>query len=85
MRRSRVWFLSTSGAAIALASGAIAQETTTYSYDALGRLKASTISGGPNAGKQTGTCFDPAGNRTRYDVASAPPAPCPTPTPTPTP
>ena len=60
------------------------QETTTYSYDGLGRLKGSTISGGTNSGRTTGTCFDAAGNRTRYDVATSAPGACPTPTPTPT-
>lgn len=67
------------------AVGALAQETTTYSYDALGRLTGSTIVGGTNNGKLTGTCFDRAGNRVRYDTGSAAPAVCPTPTPTPAP
>lgn len=69
-----------------------AQETVTYQYDALGRLSASVISGGPNNGIATATCFDPAGNRTQYFTGSgAPPAcaslpsPAPTPTPGPTP
>lgn len=60
-------------------------ETVSYTYDALGRLTASSISGGLNNGRQTGTCFDRAGNRVRYDVATSAPAPCPTPTPTPAP
>jgi hypothetical protein len=76
-------FTTVSASAIAVA--ALAQEVTTYQYDALGRLKGSSISGGPNTGRQTGTCFDRAGNRTRYDLATATPAPCPTPSPTPTP
>ncbi|MGH6615198.1 hypothetical protein [Sphingomonas sp.] len=67
------------------AAGALAQETTTYSYDDLGRLTGSVLSGGPNANRQTGTCFDPAGNRVRYAVTTSAPAVCPTPTPTPTP
>jgi YD repeat-containing protein len=68
-----------------LAAMATASETRTYSYDALGRLVASTIAGGPNDTRQIGTCFDRAGNRMRYDVATSAPAACPTPTPTPTP
>lgn len=64
---------------------ASASETTTYSYDTLGRLTGSNISGGPNASRLTGTCFDRAGNRVRYDVATAAPAVCPNPAPTPTP
>jgi len=70
----------------ALVAGvAAASETKTYTYDALGRLTTSTITGGPNNTRQTGTCFDRAGNRLRYDVATAAPAACPTPTATPTP
>lgn len=68
-----------------LAGMAAASETRTYSYDALGRLTASTIAGGPNNTRQIGTCFDRAGNRLRYDVATGAPAACPTPTATPTP
>jgi hypothetical protein len=49
----------------------IAQETVTYTYDALGRLIASSTSGGPNNGTQTGTSFDPASNRTNYTVTGA--------------
>ena len=69
------------GTAVAALAGAStsahAQEATTYSYDVLGRLVASTTSGGPNSGIVTGTCFDPAGNRTQYVVAGAG-APCTT-------
>ena len=70
------WIAGTAVAALAGAStSAHAQEATTYSYDVLGRLVASTTSGGPNNGIATGTCFDPAGNRTQYVVAGAG-APC---------
>jgi hypothetical protein len=51
------------------------QETTTYTYDSLGRLIASSVSGGPNDGMQTGTSFDAASNRTNYTVTAAPPQP----------
>lgn len=64
---------------------AIAQDTVTYTYDALGRLVATSTTGGPNGGTSVGTCFDRAGNRTRYDVRTPSPAPTPTPTPCPTP
>jgi YD repeat-containing protein len=47
-----------------------AQETTTYTYDTLGRLTGSTISDGT----QVSTSFDPAGNRTNYSVNITPPA-----------
>lgn len=50
---------------------AYAQETTTYQYDALGRLTTSTVSGGPNNQTQTSITYDPAGNRTNYTVAGS--------------
>lgn len=67
-----------------------ASEVVTYRYDALGRLIVSTIAGGPNDAVGTATCFDPAGNRTRYTVGSgvascgsgATPTPTPSPVPT---
>lgn len=82
MRKSR-WLLAST--TLGLCCGAaLAQETINFSYDPLGRLTGSTITGGPNTGRVTGTCFDPAGNRTRYDVKSPTPTPTPTPCPTPT-
>jgi len=61
--------------AILIVAPSIAQETTTYTYDALGRLITSSISGGPNNGTQTGTNFDPASNRTNYTVTGTPTPP----------
>jgi hypothetical protein len=60
-----------------IAAPSIAQqtETVTYTYDALGRLIVSSISGGPNNGTQTGTTFDPASNRTNYTVTGTPTPP----------
>jgi hypothetical protein len=84
MNRAKIWLAASVASAAILSCGALAQETTTYSYDGLGRLKGSVISGGTNSGRVTGTCFDAAGNRMRYDVATGAPAACPTPTPTPT-
>lgn len=85
MAKSR-WLLVSLGLGAALLAGmAAASETRTYSYDSLGRLTASAIAGGPNDTRQIATCFDRAGNRLRYDVATSAPAACPTPTPTPTP
>lgn len=75
------------GSTLVVATVAGAQETTTYNYDALGRLTGSSTAGGPNNNVATGTCFDRAGNRTRYDVNAPTPTPspapgaCPTPTP----
>lgn len=87
MSRKQIWLLSSVAVGTLMGSAALAQqaETTTYSYDALGRLTGSSISGGPNDSRKTGTCFDAAGNRTRYDMATSTPSACPTPTPTPTP
>lgn len=84
MNRAKVWLACSVTTAAIASYGAVAQETTTYSYDGLGRLKSSAIAGGSNSGRTTGTCFDAAGNRMRYDVATSAPAACPTPTPTPT-
>lgn len=53
-----------------LAQATAAQETATYTYDALGRLTASAYSGGPRAGKQAGLGYDPAGNRTNYNYGT---------------
>lgn len=47
-----------------------ANETATYSYDALGRLVTTGIIGGPNNAKNIVACFDAAGNRSRYLTAT---------------
>lgn len=48
-----------------------ASETTTYSYDALGRLVSSVHSGTVNNGLTTTTTFDAASNRTNQTVTGA--------------
>ncbi|MGZ8285352.1 MAG: Ig-like domain-containing protein [Allosphingosinicella sp.] len=63
----------------ALASAAEAGETVTYSYDALGRLTRSTSSGTVNEGVATGIAYDPAGNRSAYNVTGVGGAPPPPP------
>ncbi|HEY0130861.1 MAG TPA: Calx-beta domain-containing protein [Allosphingosinicella sp.] len=79
------------GCVLALASAAIASETVTYSYDALGRLTAMTSSGSANNGVTTGIAYDPAGNRSAYNVSGVvtpppePPEPPVTPAPPPPP
>lgn len=80
-------FLAASAAAIA--AGAQASETTSYQYDALGRLVGVTSSGTVNNGVATSIGYDPAGNRASYSVGgaggSAPPPPPPGPVPPPPP
>lgn len=49
--------------ALALPAVAYAQDTIQYSYDALGRLTVTTVSGGPTSGKVNTTEYDAAGNR----------------------
>ena len=58
-----------------VACAASAQETTSYTYDALGRLTAASKSGGPSNGQATDITYDPAGNRTNYSIAGGATAP----------
>ncbi len=51
---------------------AAAQETTTYTYDALGRLARVARSGGPASGANSAYSYDAAGNRTNVKVTDAP-------------
>lgn len=70
-----------------------AAETTTYQYDAQGRLINSARTGGPANGMQHTSGYDEAGNRYQYVVSNgpppslppAPPPPGPTPPPPPPP
>lgn len=57
--------------ALLAAPAAAAQETTTYTYDALGRLQESQITQGPNTGTDTKIEYDSAGNRKNYVVTGA--------------
>jgi YD repeat-containing protein len=56
---------------LALAGAASAQETTTYTYDALGRVKTVTHAGGPASGVSSTYSYDPASNRTNVTVNGA--------------
>jgi hypothetical protein len=58
-------------ASMLVAPAAMAQETTTYTYDALGRLIVSSTSGGPNNGTTNQINHDPASNRTGYTITGA--------------
>jgi len=89
MQKSIRFKLLISTAILALPGISAAQETVTYVYDDLGRLIVTRVSGGARNGQETGTTFDPAGNRTNYSVSGVgggtPPPPPPPPTPTPPP
>lgn len=50
---------------------ALASETASYSYDALGRLTATTMSGTVNVGQTTIVSFDAAGNRSCLATSTA--------------
>lgn len=63
--------ISFSVATVFTASPALAQGTTTYEYDALGRLVGTTTSGGANDGLGTVYEYDAAGNRKRVEVTGS--------------
>lgn len=51
-----------------LSTPASADETIVYTYDALGRLVATSTTGTINSGQSVSTNFDPVGNRSSYTV-----------------
>jgi len=53
-------------------SSALAQETTTYTYDAKGRVTGTQRSGGPSSGATTTYTYDGADNRTNVTVTNSP-------------
>jgi len=59
-------------AASLIPSIAHASSSTTYSYDALGRLVATGTTGTVNNGVATATAYDKADNRSTYAVTGAP-------------
>jgi hypothetical protein len=59
-------------AVIAVSAPSLAAETTTYSYDAKGRLIQVVKSGGPVSGTVTTYEHDKASNRKRVQTAGAP-------------
>lgn len=68
--RWRVWPLSL-GSLLACYP-CYAQEVTTYSYDAKGRVTSVVRSGGPVSGATTSYAFDKADNRVTVAVTSSP-------------
>jgi len=57
--------------ALVAPGAAQAAETVTYTYDALGRLRGTAHAGGDNDQMQQTIVYDPAGNRTQYQVAGS--------------
>jgi len=55
-----------------MSTAASGQETIKHTYDALGRLTNSTVTGGPVNGTSTTIGYDKAGNRSSYVVGGAP-------------
>lgn len=72
-RMKRRLFLAMAAAG-ALAVGAGASENSTYTYDALGRLVATSHSGGPRSGTTVASSYDEAGNRKAMAVNQALPS-----------
>ena len=71
MNKRAACLLSSAACVLFLHGAVLASETTTYTYDPLGRLKGVSTAGGPSNGVTVSTGFDPAGNRTNYTVAGA--------------
>jgi Bacterial Ig domain len=69
--RARAALALAAWAAITAAGAAGAAETTTYRYDELGQLVATTSTGTVNNGLTSSTGYDPAGNRSSYVVTGA--------------
>lgn len=64
--------LSIVSAASIFTPSAGASETSTYKYDALGRLVQTTTTGGPSSGTKIAVVYDKAGNRSNYNVTGSP-------------
>lgn len=56
----------------AISAPSNAAETVTHQYDALGRLKQTTKSGGPVSGAQITTSYDAGGNRSCQSTTGVP-------------
>ena len=73
-RRFAGGFALASMLALAMPGSISADETVTYTYYALGRLKVASTDGTPNDGFAYSWCYDEAGNRTlaRFDASGIP-------------
>lgn len=70
--REKVFAVVLASAMLCAPGLAKAQETTAYTYDALGRLTSVAVSGGAASGVTQSYKFDAAGNRTSVTVVGAP-------------
>ncbi len=71
MNKKIAYLLGVAAGALGLHGAGIASETVTYTYDALGRLVATSSSGTVNDGIVTAVSYDAAGNRSSYVVDGA--------------
>lgn len=69
--RKTIHLLAAAASTAALAGAASASEMIIYSYDELGRLKATSSTGTVNSGVALTTDYDAAGNRTTYSVTGS--------------
>lgn len=65
--------LMTSAALLSFGGSATAQETVTFTYDALGRLVTTSTSGGTNNGTTSSYSYDSASNRTNVTTSTSAP------------
>jgi hypothetical protein len=70
--RARFCTLAIASALTVCAGAVKAQEVTTYTYDALGRVVGVLRSGGPASGTTTSYTYDPASNRSNVTVTNSP-------------
>ena len=68
----RLWTIAAAAATIVMPVTAWAQETTTYTYDALGRVTNVDQQGGRNDNTHAVYQYDAAGNRQRVTVTCPP-------------
>lgn len=70
--RNRWWFWPLVPGSLLVCAPCYAQEVTTYSYDAKGRVTSVVRTGGPVSGATTSYAFDKADNRVTVAVTSSP-------------
>jgi len=70
--RTKNWISMGAASLFCACGAAYADQTMTYTYDALGRLHTSQITSGAGSGTQQTFNYDPAGNRLSYVVSGVP-------------